>query len=873
MRLLIRVLTSRLSVKIILPYLLLALCLAVTMTFVAVRFTAGALQERVDNRLVEAAQVTSDSLVSVEEEHLVELRQMAFTEGVAEAIANGDRATLASILRPYWTNTGRATLIVFDRDGQPLLSWERADGDSSAASPQVFAADGVDGWWMVAQIVAGRSDAFGDKFSAFKQEHLFTAAPVRKERALVGGIMVGTPLDQLLDRLQMRSQATVTTFYDSAGRAVATTQLILADNRVPSIPANVLTTLQSNPDKLKPFHVQDVISLNEREYQFAYSPLQIRRATNGYFSVGLSRQFITDSWASQRLPLVGLALLLVLAVVSVGFVVSRHITTSLGSLVHTARAVSRGELGERSSVTSRDELGVVAASFNHMTERLLHLYQTSRELSAQTETSAILAQTTVALQRLIPINDVVALLRDGDAWSCHVAAESTALQPLRHVSIASSPALLALAEQSHMPLVVSSVDPRLPDLPALSVYPQLCCVALHVQGELIGLLLLCRKERDTLSPTMLAPVAAISSMAATALHNTQLYQKVQEEGIRRQVILESIADSVVVCDAQRRVVLMNHAAEKLLNVHDWADRRLHFSELPLHALNETKTLLTTEGQQPMRYEAHGRILSASSAGWAAAASGAAGEVIVLHDISTEVALDQAKTDLIAMISHELRTPLTGILGAVDLLVKGYGGQLSALQTELANAALRQSRAMSALIDKAVMVANIETGQLHFTVQPTYVRDIVEAATKDFVRNAASNVQVTFDVDDDVPPVMVDPQKIRIVLEQLIDNALKYGGGEPVEVIVRREDEDVLIGVRDYGIGMAPEQVRQVFGRLNRSADSSNTAQRGLGLGLVIARALIERQGGTINVESKLGEGSFFWVTVRETSDVAELLVA
>jgi signal transduction histidine kinase len=75
------------------------------------------------------------------------------------------------------------------------------------------------------------------------------------------------------------------------------------------------------------------------------------------------------------------------------------------------------------------------------------------------------------------------------------------------------------------------------------------------------------------------------------------------------------------------------------------------------------------------------------------------------------------------------------------------------------------------------------------------------------------------------------------------------------------------------MGMAPEQVQQVFGRLNRSADSSNTAQRGLGLGLVIARALIERQGGTIHVESTLGEGSFFWVNVREASDVAQLLVA
>src|SRR3954463_9045880 len=114
MRLVLRILTSRISNKIVLPYLLLALCLAVAMVFVAVRLTTGALQDRMDNRLIESGQVTSDGLVAVEDEQIEQLRAMAFTEGVAEALSAGDRARLVALLRPHWANAGLATLIAFD---------------------------------------------------------------------------------------------------------------------------------------------------------------------------------------------------------------------------------------------------------------------------------------------------------------------------------------------------------------------------------------------------------------------------------------------------------------------------------------------------------------------------------------------------------------------------------------------------------------------------------------------------------------------------------------------------------------------------------------------------------------------------------------
>src|SRR5215211_4855965 len=136
MRLILRLITSRISNKIILPYLLLVLGLAVAVSFVAVRLTAGALQSRMDNRLIEAGQATSDGLVAVEDQQIGQLRAMAFTDGVAAALAAHDRARLTALLRPHWANAGLDALVAFDSSGRPLLSWQRRPGGSADEPPQ-----------------------------------------------------------------------------------------------------------------------------------------------------------------------------------------------------------------------------------------------------------------------------------------------------------------------------------------------------------------------------------------------------------------------------------------------------------------------------------------------------------------------------------------------------------------------------------------------------------------------------------------------------------------------------------------------------------------------------------------------------------------
>jgi signal transduction histidine kinase len=330
---------------------------------------------------------------------------------------------------------------------------------------------------------------------------------------------------------------------------------------------------------------------------------------------------------------------------------------------------------------------------------------------------------------------------------------------------------------------------------------------------------------------------------------------------------------VLVCDAERNVVLMNPAAEALLETRDWAQRRYHFDDLPLAPLADMP-LRTADGQLQARYESHGRVLRARGAVLSAAEQAFSGEVIVLQNISEEVALDQAKTDLIAMISHELRTPLTSIQGAVDLLCKGIGGELVPLQLELAQTALRQSHTMSALIEKALTVANIEMGRLDPDLQPTRLSTVVETTLLPLRRAAeAAGIEIELRLPDTLPPVLIDPQMLKIALYQLVENAITYAGSGPVQIVARHYQNGVALAVRDYGPGIDAADLPHLFQGLRRGSDSLNKGPRGMGLGLMIAHELIERQGGRISVQSQVGKGSLFSIFMQGADDAHQSLVA
>jgi signal transduction histidine kinase len=398
---LIRELRSHLQYKIILPFLLLTLVVALAGSAVAFLFITGNAQERLNNQLVQVARDVNDKLVQQESDNLVFLRLIVFAQAnpqanapaVADALSTVDRAGLARALDPDFRISSQRTtqridrMIVFDAKGRALVDWERPTTEPTdrVSHPE----RSLEQLWFVPRILAGQQDARGDKYAGLLEldssstRYLFTVAPVTQNGQVVGGIAIATRLDTLLQDLRTQSQAAMLALYQAEDGVALESTLV---------PANGLADLNIRRDLIASIRaleinqqqaIFDVVQVNQREYQFAYAPLRVRSDVVGVLSVSLARDYVTGTWSDVRWPLTLLTLVLMLAITGLGIFIARQITRPLQELVSTAQAVSAGDLGRRSKVSVTDEVGLLSQSFNDMTGHLLNLYRVVRSESSQ----------------------------------------------------------------------------------------------------------------------------------------------------------------------------------------------------------------------------------------------------------------------------------------------------------------------------------------------------------------------------------------------------------------------------------------------------------------------------------------------------------
>ena len=241
-----------------------------------------------------------------------------------------------------------------------------------------------------------------------------------------------------------------------------------------------------------------------------------------------------------------------------------------------------------------------------------------------------------------------------------------------------------------------------------------------------------------------------------------------------------------------------------------------------------------------------------------------GRIIALRDVTRERELDKMKTDFISVVSHELRTPLTSIKGYTDLLLSGAAGDNSEIQAEFLGIIQLSTTRLSNLINDILDISRIESGTLKIKHEPIDYRHLV-ADTLRLMKAAADAKDVSMDaaLPETIPPVRGDADKVTQVLTNLVSNAIKYtpeGGWVKVSLEVTG-DTSVTTCVADSGIGVAPEDQPKLFQKFFRADNSSTREAGGTGLGLVIAKTLIELMGGTIWLESEPNRGSKFYFTL------------
>jgi PAS domain S-box-containing protein len=242
----------------------------------------------------------------------------------------------------------------------------------------------------------------------------------------------------------------------------------------------------------------------------------------------------------------------------------------------------------------------------------------------------------------------------------------------------------------------------------------------------------------------------------------------------------------------------------------------------------------------------GRIVSAST---------------IAHDISERKQLERMKDDFIGTVSHELRTPLTAIKGFIELVADGDAGPVTETQREFLQVAARNSDKLAVLINDLIDMNLIESQRLDIRLRPLELAPVLNDVATTFRMLAQTKGLAFRENVARLPKVLGDSARLVQVFSNLISNAIKYTPGGEVGIQALATDSRVEVTIHDTGIGLSREEHDQLFTRFFRGRSSVVVEAGGTGLGLVIAKAIVERHHGTIDVESRPGEGSRFRVTL------------
>jgi signal transduction histidine kinase len=342
--------------------------------------------------------------------------------------------------------------------------------------------------------------------------------------------------------------------------------------------------------------------------------------------------------------------------------------------------------------------------------------------------------------------------------------------------------------------------------------------------------------------------------------------------------LEAIAEGLVVASREGGVERANDTALRLLGPlppgSGWLQRFRAFDQaglpLPESDLPPTRALQgeVVRGEEVRLERRDGPArpiwLSVSAAPIRDEAGGVTGAVVTFTDTTRLHELQERQADLLRAISHDLRTPLTVITTQVQLLQRRPEDVATVLRR--AESLRTSAQRMAAMIDDLVDLVRLEAGLVKVQPRPVHLHPFA-TELRDRLRGALEVERLRLDVPKALPPAHADPPRLERILVNLITNALKYSPPDS-EAVLRASvvGGEVRVTVADDGPGIPEEERARVFERFYRSPHASR--KEGLGLGLYITRLLVEAHGGAISVESEIGRGSAFHVTLPVSAPAA-----
>jgi GAF domain-containing protein len=533
-------------------------------------------------------------------------------------------------------------------------------------------------------------------------------------------------------------------------------------------------------------------------------------------------------------------------------------------------------------------------------ERLEELYNISHQLSTSLELDEIVQR---GLQLVTAVGGVtrgsILLLDPGQGaleYRAAVVRPGETVQPPRSVRPQDWGLLGWVARERRGALIGDVLqDPRwIPSAEWGHDIRSMICVPLMSGDELLGLLSLTHPEPSYFSESHFRLVSTVANEMSIAIHNATLYEyitdqatrlalalKVQEEeASNRKAILESITDGVIVLDARAdtryQVLMLNAAAERMCAV-DAAEilgrqvpRGLQGLDIApdvlslMVMLEEMCRFDAPAPPQQKRFTLRNKVLNLTLSQVVSPQGEIMGGVAVFRDVTKEVEVDRMKSEFISTVAHELRTPMTSIKGYTDLILMGTVGAVSDMQTQFLTVIKNNADRLSVLVADILDLSRIETGRIQLNRRYVAISDLVQDVVSSLANQITAKDQtLSVAVADDLPDVKLDRDRIIQVLTNLVSNANKYTPeGGSIGISARVDGPLLVVAVRDTGYGISEADLEKLFEtRFFRANNPNVQFVSGTGLGLVIARSLVEMHGGRIWAESVVEEGSTFTFTI------------
>ncbi len=411
-------------------------------------------------------------------------------------------------------------------------------------------------------------------------------------------------------------------------------------------------------------------------------------------------------------------------------------------------------------------------------------------------------------------------------------------------------------------------------------YSSLMLVPLVARGKTIGVVTFVSAELGKkYTGRDLALAEEVGRRAGVALDNARLYNETQQARNQLEIILQGVADGIIVYDKDSRIIYANEAAARMTGYTSVQDL------LQARPLEPTRRFeITDEQGKPFQLDrlTHRRVLAGerevqATIGYTRKAGGrperwslvksspiydGQGEVLfvitITHDITELVLAEQRKDEFISMASHELKTPVTSLKGFTYVLQRRLRGQGDAQGLHYLGRIDAQLDKLNKLVSDLLDISRMQTGKLEFQ-RAAFDLDALISETVENVQVAAPTHRIRIQGKAEVQ-VFGDKDRIGQVVINLLTNAIKYSPqADRVVVHVSRDAEWAILRVQDFGIGIDEAHQRKIFERFYQVTDPEEKTYPGLGIGLHISKEIIELHQGRIEVQSRKGQGATFSV--------------